>query len=202
MASIIPALLNVCQNEWEFFGCSIMNLDGSVQIGKREYDEGAWQRVGDYWDFLGGRYAGLNGKDRGVAWSAAFISWCMHEAGAGDRFPYSPSHNKYINKAIKNSDNNVQDAPFSGKRLPGYAFKPGDLIGYWRGDTEVTYDTARQIGWYESHTDVIVSVEPGVAYCIGGNVEHSVTRRAVQLGPNGDLTDTSKSWFVAIQNNM
>lgn len=200
MPSIIPKLVNVCTTEWAFFGRSIKRLDGTSAVGKREYDDGAWQRVGDYWKFIGGAHGNLTGKDRGTPWSAAFISWSMNQAGAAKQFPYSAGHATYINAAIRNA--NKPAAPIVGKELKGYKLKVGDLVGYWRGETKITFANATTVGWYESHTDVVVDVANGVASVIGGNVMHSVTKKELKLGPAGDLTDKSENWFVAIQNNM
>jgi hypothetical protein len=199
--SIVPKLLDVALDEWGFFGGGQINLNGTVVDGKKEYHDGAWQRVADYWRFIGGAYQNLTGKDRGYPWSAAFVSFCMHEAGASNRFPYSAGHARYLNKAIENAANG-NSGPIVGRRLSEYPLKPGDLIGYWRGETKVTFDTARQIGWYESHSDIVVEVANGHAYSIGGNVSHSVTRRQVRLNGEGKLTDKSENWFVVVQNNM
>ncbi len=197
---ITPSLLEVCDTEWAFFRRSRKNLDGSSVVGLKEYEDGAWQRVADYWKFIGGAYGHLTGKDRGWAWSAAFISWCMKEAGAGDLFPYSAGHYKWINRSIKAAAEG--GGPLVGHRLNAYTLKPGDLIGYWRGDKVITFDNARTIGWYESHTDIVVEVANGVAYTIGGNVMHSVTKRAVKLNSAGRLIDRRENWFVAIESNL
>ncbi len=197
---IIETLLQTCQNEWQFFGRSSIALDGTSTVGLREYEDGAWQRIADYWRFIGGAYKNLTGRDRGTAWSAAFVSFCMHEAGAGDRFPYSAGHSRYINAAIRDSAD--PQATLFGQRLKAYRVKPGDLIGYWRGETRITFDNARSIGWYESHTDIVIEVGAGFAHAIGGNVMHSVTRRTVKLGTGGNLVDRSQNWFVVIQNNL
>lgn len=202
MSSIIHELLEVCDGEWNFFGNSVLRLDGTSRVGKKEYDDGAWQRIGDYWKFIGGGYQHLTGKDRGTPWSAAFISWCMKQAGAESKFPYSAGHAKYINQAIKNVKDGISDAPIVGHPPKDYTLKVGDLIGYWRGDTKIRFDNATQIGWYESHTDIVVEIEPGVAYTIGGNVMHSVTKRSVKLGPGGNLIDNRENWFVVIENKM
>lgn len=202
MASIIPKLVDVCLAEWDFFGRSIRKRDGTTKVGRREYEDGAWQRVGDYWKFIGGAYGNLTGKDRGTAWSAAFISWAMNEAGAGARFPYSAGHATYINAAIRNAKNNVANAPIIGRELKGYRLKVGDLVGYWRGEQKITFANALKTGWYQSHTDIVVEVGDGVVSVIGGNVLHSVTLKELRIGPDGDLTDKSDNWFVAIENTM
>lgn len=198
--AIAPKLVDVCMAEWEFFKRSAINLNGTSTVGLREHDAGGWQRVADYWKFIGGGYRNLTGLDRGTPWSAAFISWAMDQAGAGTKFPYSAGHAAYINHAIKHA--NTPGAPLVGRRLSGYAPKVGDLIGYWRGARTINFDNARTIGWYESHTDIVVEVNDGHILCIGGNVLHSVTRRAVRTNAAGIVTDRKQNWFVAIENNI
>lgn len=200
MPSIVPTLIEVCEQEWNFFDRSRIRLDGSSVVGRREYDDGAWQRIGDYWRFIGGAHKNLTGKDRGTPWSAAFVSWCMNEAGAAGRFPYSAGHAKYINAAIRGSAD--PSAVVAGRRLKGYPVKPGDLICYWRGDNKITFDSALSIGWYQSHADIVVAVEPRVAHTIGGNVLHSVTKREVRLNADGELIDRSANWFVVLENRL
>lgn len=202
MATIIPDLVDTALKEWTFFGRGEINLDGTVKDGKKEYQDGAWQRVGDYWRFIGGAFRNLTGKDRGYPWSAAFISFCVNEAGAKTRFPYAPAHATYINKSIRNHDEGELDAPIVAHRPGDYPLKPGDLIGYWRGSTKVGFDTARRIGEYASHTDIIVEVGKGFAYSIGGNVSQSVMRRQIRINADGHLTDRSQNWFVVIENRM
>jgi hypothetical protein len=198
--SLVPELIEVCEAEWAFFGRSVTNIDGTSVVGKSEYEDGAWQRVADYWKFIGGAHKNLTGKDRGTPWSAAFISWCFNQAGARDQFPYSPGHATYINAAIRAAGK--PQVALEGKRLQAHKLKPGDLIGYWRGAKKITFDNALSVGWYESHTDIVVEVASGRAYSIGGNVLQSVTRREVKLNAAGMLADRSRNWFVVIQNNL
>lgn len=193
-------LIEAAEAEWRFFQRSRIELNGASTVGLKEYQDGAWQRIADYWQFIGGAYKNLTGKDRGTAWSAAFISWCMHEAGAGAKFSYSAGHAVYINAAIANMQS--RGKPLVAHAVDDYALKPGDLVGYWRGSTPVSIETARQIGWYESHTDIVVEVEPGVARAIGGNVLHSVTKRELKLDADGKLIDQSSNWFVVIENRI
>ncbi|WP_374653058.1 DUF2272 domain-containing protein [Dongia sp.] len=209
MTAFVDRLIGVARAEWERFGRQEANLHPPSPRGIKESDERVFQRVGDYWRFIGGDYAHLTGKSTSQPWSAAFISFCMHEAGAGEMgphamFPYSPGHSVYINRAISNKAKGLMDAPIVGHKLGDYAPKVGDLIGYWRGDVAVTYDTARAIGWYPAHTDIVVAVDvPNRhAYSIGGNVGDSVTKREVALDADGLLIDTKQKWFVAIENNM
>ena len=147
-------------------------------------------------------YKNLTGKDRGTPWSAAFVSFCFKEAGAGEQFPYSPGHATYINAAIRNRKDAVIGAPLVAYQLKEYSLKPGDLIGYWRGEKAITFENASEFKWYQSHTDIVIHVTDKFAYTIGGNVQNSVTRRQVRLNSAGELIDTNKKWFVAISNNL
>lgn len=202
MTAFNSNLIAVCEKEWEFFGRSMIRLNGTTTVGLREYDDGAWQRIGDYWKHIGGAYQHLTGKDRGTPWSAAFISWCMAEAGAGNRFPYSPGHATYINAAIKNAKSGAANASLIGHRPGDYTLKVGDLIGYWRGPKKITFDNALSVGWYQSHTDIVVEIKNGVAYSIGGNVMHSVTRREVRINDQGKLVDKRENWFVVVEQKI
>lgn len=205
MSAFTEKLIAIATDEWEFFGRQEWRLNGTATDGKKEYQDGAWQRVGDYWSFIAKShpsFKNLTGKDRGFPWSAAFISFCFDAAGAGNKFPYSPGHATYINKAIGNAKNGAANAAIVGHKLANYVLKPGDLIGYWRGGTAVTFDNALQIGWYQSHTDIVVEVGNKVARSIGGNVGHSVTKREVKLNAAGNLTDASENWFVVVENNL
>lgn len=202
MESIIPTLIATAESEWRFFGCDQTRLDGTAIDGRKEYQDGAWQRIGNYWHEIGGGYANLTGRDRGYPWSAAFISFCFKSSGAGARFPYSPAHSRFINAAIRNHDEDKPDAPLVGHKLADHVLKPGDLIGYWWGSEPIAFDTARRIGDYHSHTEIVVEVENRVARSIGGNVSHSVMLREVRLDAAGHLADGSANWFVAIENNL
>lgn len=202
MTRFTDNLIDVVMVEWAFFGSPTWNLDGTTTDGKKEYSDGAWQRIGEYWRQLYGPYAHLTGKDRGYPWSAAFVSFCMREAGADDKFRYSASHATYINASILASRKEEDGAPFTAESPKAVSLKVGDLIGYWRGDQRITIENAISVGWYQSHTDIVVNVGKRSAHVVGGNVGHSVTRKEVRLNPEGKLIDTRYPWFVVIQNNL
>ena len=203
MTTLTKNLIEFCIDEWNFFGAAEINLNNTIVDDgiKKEYQDGPRQRIADYWKFIGGAYKNLNGADRGTPWSAAFISFAFHEANAGNKFPYSAGHARYINHAIKNTKNGI-NSPLMGRKLKGYSIKAGDLIGFWRGDKRITFENANRIGWYHSHTEIVIEVKNNYAYTIGGNVLHSVTRRQVRLNSQGHLVDRKKNWFVAIENNL
>jgi peptidoglycan hydrolase-like protein with peptidoglycan-binding domain len=58
-----------------------------------------------------------------VAWSAAFISWVMLNAGAGNNFQYSSAHTDYVGAAKRNRIANNSN-PFYAFRLSEFAPRP------------------------------------------------------------------------------
>ncbi|MDE8349279.1 MAG: DUF2272 domain-containing protein, partial [Acidocella sp.] len=110
----------IAMDEWRLFGMRVDddNDAGYVQTSTTmaERQPGLWQRIGEYWweglnandsdnGFTGKHNAqgqvfpvALNGQ---YAWSAAFISYVMRTAGAGNNFPYAADHAHYINYAAR-----------------------------------------------------------------------------------------------------
>jgi peptidoglycan hydrolase-like protein with peptidoglycan-binding domain len=186
LASTTPFYLAaIAGKEWEFFN------EGKL----KEHQEGAWQRVGEYWKSVG---SNLDGKDTDVPWSAAFISWVMKQGGAGDHFEYSASHSTYITDAIEDRKNNDSEAAFFGYKLDEYSPKVGDLVGYSR-QNGVNFNTR---GFYKSHTDIVVAVRNREIDVIGGNVSDSVTKKTLAIDSQGRLIDKSQDWFVILSNRL
>ena len=200
MSKFTDKLVQVAKAEWEFFGYSQYNLDGTTVDGKKEHHDGAWQRIGDYWRLLGGGYKNLTGKDRGDPWSAAFVSFCMHQADAGDKFKYSAGHATYINESIRARNKNDAEALYNAHKKSEYFLKIGDLVGYWRGKKKITIDNALSVGWYQSHTDIVIEIGDRFIYVLGGNVGHSVTRKQLRTNSAGKFVDTRYPWFVVMEN--
>jgi hypothetical protein len=117
-----------------------------------------------------------------TAWSAAFISYLMKMAGAGERFKYSQAHSDYIQAAKKNRLNNIKTfQAFKKNEMP---VTVGDLICYPRQDG-ITYDTP---GKYYAHCDLVSEIKPGVAVGIGGNISNSVKKSTYKLDSNNKVT--------------
>jgi hypothetical protein len=180
---------------------------------RKETVEPFSSRVANYWlgipsrqyDDLVKKFAKAKGRLDGtidLAWSAAFISYCMQMAGAGSNFPYSSGHATWMVQSIKNRRNGKLKAALVGFRLGEIPLKPGDLIARPRQDG-ITYDNAVAEGWFISHSDIVVEVdkENEVAYVIGGNVGQSVSKAKVKIDSDGKLNDTD-GWMVHIQNNI
>ena len=93
--SVVNVATQIANEEWNFFGNQEIDINGKlIRRGRTETDEGFWQRVGMYW--MDGTGKNLTGKNDDYPWSAAFISFVLRKAGAGDRFRYSAQHSVYI----------------------------------------------------------------------------------------------------------
>jgi hypothetical protein len=183
---------------------------------------GLWERVGEYW-WLGQNAdrpeAEWTGKhdaegtefsadqDDYYAWSAAFISYVMRMAGAGDGFPYARSHYVYINAAMRQALGREKGWVITARRPSDYAPALGDIICTGR-------DRARHMRFeklparpFPAHCDIVVATTPaGQLSVVGGNVDHAVTMKHVPVMPDGRLADrkgavldTRYDWFVVLQ---
>jgi hypothetical protein len=183
----------LCIAEWDFF----------ERGGRRENEEPHFRRVGDYWrEGLGKQLDGRSNK----AWSAAFVSWVMRKAGAGQRFHYAEAHCHYIVKAMRDRAAGVADVAYLAERIEDYAPRVGDLLCNGRLAAKgLTYNEAdplyRADGFFYSHADVVVRAEPGagVIETIGGNVRNSVGRKRIKVGPDGKVTDTRERWLCILR---
>jgi hypothetical protein len=164
----------------------------------KEGDSRTMDKLRDYWSAVG--WANRSDKDKiNEAWSAAFISHMMKTAGAGDFFPYSASHSKYITKSIKNRKNKT--GKFQGFKPNEVKVEIGDLIGRPR-QSGITYDTT---GSYKSHTDIVTDIKDGKAKMIGGNVGNSVSATYVKLDKTGKVDQSEidkRNYHVVIKNLM
>ncbi len=178
---------------------------------REDRQAGMWQRVGDYWWFGQNGYSessgwtgkyGSGGREyqgEPPAWSAAFISYLMRAAGAGDRFPYSALHATYINAGA--SGNPV----LSVQPPESYAAKVGDLICFGRrGAQRLRYADLPTSSFF-GHCDIVAGVIPGQLTVIGGNVSAGVTMKHVPVTPEGMLAtpdgttlDDRYPWFVVL----
>ncbi len=212
------AIVAIAQREWRLFGSPVDDDPPGPRptFDKPERDEGLWQRVGEYW-FAAmppeSVEVGWTGKHdgRGVefsarrdgfyAWSAAFISYVMRIAGAGDAFPYSATHADYINAAASGR------APLLIAHAPrDYAPRPGDVICMGRDGAEAITLATLTGRRFPGHCDIVVAGEPGQLSVIGGNVDDAVTMKHVPVSPNGRLADDDGRvldqrwpWFVALE---
>jgi Uncharacterized protein conserved in bacteria (DUF2272) len=218
------AAVAVALREWRLFGQNIADPAGeATRTIKPEREQGLWQRVGEYW------WLGLNAKseesdwtgkhdgsgtvfppdqDGDYAWSAAFISYVMRIAGAGQRFPYSADHADYINAARRVSLGQSAAWIVSAERVRDYAPRAGDLICFGRGSARgLRYEDLPTPRKFTSHCDIVVdTTRQGQIGVIGGNVEDSVTLNYVPVTPDGKLAtpdgvvlDTRFPWMTVLR---
>jgi hypothetical protein len=212
----------IALREWRLFGSpiddpSLEGWEAGSPLDKPERAPGLWQRVGEYW-WLGQNAdeaaSAWNGKhdrrgdvfpvtdDERYAWSAAFISYVMRIAGAGDRFPYSPNHATYVNAAAAGRSPILRAEP-----PESYAPKPGDLICRGRyGAADLTFRDLPTSYIWPGHCGIVVSSGPGTLDIVGGNVEDAVRLTHVPLTARGTLGDPGEPvldqryrWFVVLR---
>lgn len=205
-------LIAAALGEWEFFGRSTRSLDGRWHVAGDEADEPYRSRIGLYWAAVG-HPDWDGGTDE--PWSAAFVSWCFAEAGAGRAFSGHDTHSVYIDRIRRHermSEKLVLLAPAAA------ALAPGDLIWNARWESEAEEAQAPQSfaaamaaldagTFFASHADIVVAVDAESCDSIGGNVSNrdpggSVTRSSWRLAPDGTLADPRKAWIGVVKNGL
>jgi hypothetical protein len=218
------AVVAIALREWRLFGQNVADPTGeATRVIKPEREEGLWQRVGEYWWLglnAGSAESDWTGKhdahgsvffpedDDDYAWSAAFISYVMRIAGAGQHFPYSGDHADYINAARRVSLGETKAWVVSAERVQDYAPRIGDLVCFGRGKAKgLRYEDLPTAGLFTSHCDIVVDTTvPGQISVIGGNVEDSVTMNTVPVTqdgklatPEGVVLDTRFPWMTVLR---
>lgn len=134
-----------------------------------------------------------------TAWSAAFISWLMRQAGAEGRFRYAAGHTAYCAAAKRNRLANDLANPFWLYRVTERAPEAGDLVCTGREDSGVTFDNVDDGQARKSHCDLVVGVAPGRLTVIGGNVGNSVGRKLIRTDEAGRVrTDGGQRQYYAV----
>lgn len=194
---IISNIKEIVIDQWEFFD----------RGSRKENQEGFWQRVVVYWQ------EGVNRNDIDTVaevssnnnpWSAAFISYVMRKAGAGNKFLYSSAHARYIKDAIKNKRDGNTNAAFIGHRITEYSPRVGDLVcapRSWATES-VTYNNALSFNHFPSHCDIVVTVGSNAIDVIGGNVNNSVSKVTLNTVNEKVVQNSQRKWITVIQNNL
>jgi len=219
------AAVEIALREWRLFGERYDDRaecppEHAPKVDPPERRDGLWQRVAEYrWlglDASHPRRAGT-GKhdargrvypaeaDEGYAWSAAFVSYVMRIAGAGDRFPYDDAHATYINEAARAARGAVPVRAVVAQRPDAYAPALGDLICTGRERAERLRFDDLPAGKFPSHCGIVVGLLPDAVLAIGGNVGDAVTMTRVPtttdhrlVGADGIVVDVCAPWFVVL----
>ena len=119
-----------------------------------------------------------------TAWSAAFISYVMAQAGVPG-FRFSPRHIDYIRAAFRGS------GPFAYRDPNATPIAPGDMLCYVRNSPAVAGHGGLSAflsgagGGLQSHCDIAVSINGNQVWLVGGNVANMVTMRKLPLDAQG-----------------
>lgn len=128
-------------------------------------------------------------------WSAAFISYVMHQAGLdAGQFRYSAAHWQYVQQAFGNDPRRAYRACDPRNTPPN----EGDLLCYSRGPLAPDnfndwMNAVRQPGFFAaSHCEVVVMVDRAASKMetVGGNVLQSVAMRRLKLNQEGVLSSS------------
>lgn len=168
---------------------------------RRETDAEMHGVLKDYWMTGPGLSEGAaeNAIARRTAWSAAFISWLMRQAGAGQFFRYASAHTVYCAQAKRNRLNNDLNNPFWLYRVAERAPQVGDLICNARQQSGVTFDNVDDGQSRFSHCDLVAEVQPGQLVVYGGNVHDNVDRKTIRTDPQGFLLlDGTQQHYYAV----
>lgn len=164
------------------------------QGGIKESDLRLRQVLEDYWRKGAGWLPNDPAWWTNYPWSAAFISWIMRQAGAGNNFKYSAAHAVYT-KAAKDNRLAGNRNPFKAYRISEVAPQPGDIVCKSRAGSGATYDNIRE--GMQTHCDIVTAVQPGRLTTIGGNVSDSVKMTPVSIDGNGKIT--KPGYFAVIK---
>jgi hypothetical protein len=216
----------IALREWRAFGQHIDDDPPDARPppaaeDKPERQPGLWERVGEYWwlgqnvqrreaawtgkhDEYGSEFSA--GRDGNFAWSAAFISYIMRTAGAGSRFPYSPTHATYINIARRMSLGTARGWVMVAEAPDVTPPQPGDLICFARNGKRIRFEDLPTRNQFPGHCDIVVASAGSILNVIGGNVDDTVTLKHVPTLPDGRLAlpggipvDTRYPWMVVIR---
>jgi hypothetical protein len=184
-------VVEIAMSEWRRWGAQATHRNGPKQY---HTGYGAW--IGYYWQVA-------TGRESRAAWSGAFVSYVMKQAGAGESWPATGSHAYYIRLATQNRER--RSGAFWARRLGEYAPRPGDLVcNALEGGIDYDRQPDRN---YASHCDIVVDVRDGWIAVVGGNLSNSVAKRALMTDSAGRLVNPQprqfdpavRNWFVVIE---
>jgi hypothetical protein len=211
--------LAVATDEWRLWGMRVDDDGGAgyvqtdATMGERQ--PGLWQRVGEYWwegmnaDEPDRAYTGKHDAEGHVfpvavnghyAWSAAFMSYVMRMAGAGEKFPYAPDHAFYINEAARAAKGEVTDPLLIAEDPKTYAPRLGDLVCFGRGSARsLTFADLPTAHGFPAHCSIVVMGGVDRISVIGGNVDDAVVLEHLHTDDAGILTGNRENWFVVLR---
>lgn len=167
----------------------------------REQDQPYAGYIGEMWQAIG---QNLDGTNRDVPWSAAFISFVVRNAGAAyANFRFAAAHSVFCNDAINARLLGRTNRPFWGYRIDEQKPELGDIIQRNRGGNAFSFDFAENHANFVSHSDIVIEVREKVVRVMGGNVGDTVSMagdiQEYELDANGFLKPGQK--IIALLKN-
>jgi hypothetical protein len=203
------AMIASATAEWDYFGRQTVVYRGSEEsiphVGYWEDDDSSRsRRVNAYWRAVG--QPRLSGADCNQPWSAAFISWVMHDVGVPkSQFQPAIAHWVYLSQTIDEAG--LPGRWFVPRRVSDYSPQPGDLICSSRGPRRPRmingYTDARLLRNTNTHCDLVAATKGSQVEAIGGNVRNSVSKISAELDGRGRLRSTPRRpWFIILENRL
>lgn len=162
----------------------------------QEEDEPLRTQIKAYWSAVG-----LPPQPVSTPWSAAFVSWCVKQAGATSaEFKFAAAHSKFVHKAIANAA--AGTGVFHG--LDAATAKPGvgDIIQNNRGGSTFNFAHAKAKDSYQSHSAIVIETGTDTlgryALTVGGNESDSVRRVRVALKSDGTIKPRTSNPYIAV----
>lgn len=166
-----------------------------------EYNRPYSGYVGEMWRAI---KMNLDGNDRDMPWSAAFISYVVRQSiGDGSKyakFKFASSHSKYLHDSIVKKQAGDESAPFWGYRLNEKKPQVGDIVARWR-EVERDYNDAAHHDSFKSHCDIVVSVNADFVLAVGGNVGQSVSITRYEKSGSGYLLPYHQAFMLMVNNS-
>ncbi|MDB5369669.1 MAG: hypothetical protein JWP20_1227 [Roseomonas sp.] len=143
------------------------------------------------------------------AWSAAFVSYVLRNAGVDEReFPSSAAHAFYIDGMLADAAAFPAQASFMPHDIGAYAPQPGDLVCADRSRHPLADWRQRlaEAGQFRAmHCDIVVAAGPGLVQAVGGNVADAVTLSRFAADAAGRLVARPAgrpTWFAVFENRL
>jgi hypothetical protein len=143
------------------------------------------------------------------AWSAAFVSYVLRNAGVDEReFHSSAAHAFYIDNMLADAAAFPAQAPFVPRDVGSYAPVAGDLVCADRSRRPLRnwQDRLAERGAFRPmHCDIVVNTAPGTVQAVGGNIADAVTLSVFRADAAGRLLTRpagQPTWFAVFENRL
>lgn len=155
------------------------------------------KQIKKYWTDIGIKFVSCVS----VPWSAAFVSFCVKQAGAtAAEFKFADGHSVFVHAAIQNALNSV--GVFHGLDISVHPPSVGDIIQNNRLGAKFDFAYARTHKHYSSHSAIVVETgqdtDGRYALTIGGNEGDAIRRKVVRLTKQGFVEQRPNNPFICV----